>query len=129
MNSYSFEIEIFEGKGSDINKNDKNITPDFANEGICAWMYRGDGKDSFQKGKRFKFPEDMGQMCPWLTDSINTVVRVLAHGGILPWTYEGTNYKKEIDPEGVTTEFIRCIDPSDSGIVVKVIRTKIKSQS
>jgi hypothetical protein len=34
-------------------------------------------------------------------------------------------YKIEIDPEGITTEFVRCIDPTASGIVVKVIRTKL----
>ena len=33
--------------------------------------------------------------------------------------------EKVIDPEGVTTEFVRCIDPTASGIVVKVIRTRI----
>jgi hypothetical protein len=30
-----------------------------------------------------------------------------------------------IDPEGVTTEYVRCIDPTASGIVVKVIRKRI----
>ena len=35
------------------------------------------------------------------------------------------NYEKEMDPDGVTTEFIRCVDPTTSGIVVKVIRTKL----
>ena len=37
----------------------------------------------------------------------------------------GTAYEKVIDPEGVTTEFVRCPDPTASGIVVKVIRTEM----
>ena len=32
---------------------------------------------------------------------------------------------KEMNPEGVTTEFIRCPDPTDSGIVVKIVRTPL----
>jgi hypothetical protein len=27
-----------------------------------------------------------------------------------------------MDPDGITTEFVRCIDPTDSGIVVKITR-------
>ena len=34
-----------------------------------------------------------------------------------------TFYEKEIDPDGVTTEYMRCVDPTKSGIVVKIIRT------
>jgi hypothetical protein len=49
----------------------------------------------------------------------------MQYGGTLPWRYEGTPYEKTIDPDGVTTEFVRCIDPTDSGIVVKVIRRRI----
>jgi len=30
-----------------------------------------------------------------------------------------------IDPEGVTTEFIRCPDPTDAGVVVKITRTRV----
>jgi hypothetical protein len=43
----------------------------------------------------------------------------------MPWLYEGTPYKKVIDPDGVTTEFIRCPDPTDSGVVVKITRTRV----
>jgi hypothetical protein len=126
MSRYNIEIEIFEGKGGKLEKKgDEIIYPDLAKEGICAWMYRGNGKSSFQQGQRFKYPEDLGQLCPWLIDSINSVIKVLSYGGTLPWEYENTPYAKEIDPAGVTTEFIRCVDPTDSGIVVKIIRTPI----
>ena len=123
---YKIEIEIHEGKGGQLRKEgDKIVRPDFEKEGICAWMYRGDGKQSYQVGQRFTYPEDLGKLCPWLVDSLHGVIHVLRLGGTLGWRYEGTPYEKEIDSEGVTTEFIRCIDPTASGIVVKVIRTRI----
>jgi hypothetical protein len=50
------------------------------------------------------------------------MIRVLQFGGTLPWTYEGTPYEKEIDPEDTTTEFVRCPDPTSSGVVLKIIR-------
>ena len=68
-------------------------------------------------------PEDLGLLCPWLVDSLTGFLRALENGGTLPWTYRGTPYEKEIDPEGVTTEFVRCPDPTASGIVVKITRT------
>ncbi|MBP1636376.1 MAG: hypothetical protein H6Q10_2950 [Acidobacteria bacterium] len=64
-------------------------------------------------------------MCSWLLDSMSGAVRVLEYGGTMPWLYEGTPYQKVIDPEGVTTEFIRCPDPTASGVVVKITRTKV----
>ncbi len=76
-------------------------------------------------GRKFAYPADRGRMCSWLLDSMNGAVRVLEYGGTLPWLYEGTPYEKVIDPEGVTTEFIRCPDPTDSGVVVKITRTKV----
>ncbi len=76
-------------------------------------------------GDKFAYPADRSRMCPWLLDSMNSVVRVLEYGGTLPWLYEGTPYKKVIDPDGVTTEFIRCPDPTDAGVVVKITRTKV----
>jgi len=78
-----------------------------------------------QLGQRFAYPADRGRMCPWLLDSMNSAVRVLEYGGTMPWRYEGTPYKKVIDPEGVTTEFIRCPDPTDAGVVVKITRTRV----
>jgi hypothetical protein len=50
---------------------------------------------------------------------------VLEYGGTLPWEYKGTPYEKQIDPDGVTTEFVRCPDPSSAGIVVKITRTRL----
>ncbi len=47
---YKIEIEIFEGKGGQLQKDgDEMIYPDLVKEGICAWMYRGDGEKSYQK--------------------------------------------------------------------------------
>lgn len=126
MNGYTIEIEIYEGKGGELRKDgDEIIYPDIIKEGICAWMYRGDGQKSYQRGQKFRYPEDAGKICPWLLDSLNGVIRALQYGGTLPWRYTDTPYEKEIDLEGVTTEFVRCIDPTASGIVVKVIRTRL----
>lgn len=76
-------------------------------------------------GDRFAYPADRGRMCPWLLDSMGAAIRVLEYGGTMPWLYEGTPYKKVIDPDGVTTEFIRCPDPTEQGVVAKISRTKI----
>jgi len=128
MNRFKIEIEIFEGKSGQLRKEgDKIIYPEsLEKEGICAWMYRGDGEKSYQVGQKFLYPEDAGKVCPWLMGSMDSVIKILRYGGTLPWKYRGTPYKKEIDPDGLTTEFIRCIDPTDSGIVVKIIRKRIE---
>jgi uncharacterized repeat protein (TIGR04076 family) len=76
-------------------------------------------------GDKFAYPADQARMCEWLQDSMSGAIRVLQYGGTMPWLYEGTPYKKVIDPDGVTTEFIRCPDPTDSGVVVKITRTKV----
>jgi uncharacterized repeat protein (TIGR04076 family) len=121
---YKIEIEIFEGNGGQLRKKgDKIIYPNVEKEGICAWMYRGDGEKSYQVGQTFTYPQDIGKLCPWLFDSLQSFIHVLRFGGTLGWRYAGTPYEKEIDLKGITTEFIRCPDPTASGIVVKVIRT------
>ncbi len=66
----------------------------------------------------------MGKICPWLLGSMHDVLILLQGGVTLPWRYEKTPYEKVIDPEGVTTEFIRCPDPT-SNLVAKIIRTKM----
>ena len=67
---YKIEIEIYEGKGGELQKDEEGIIyPDVVKEGICAWMYRGDGEVSYQQGKRFNYPEDWGLICPWLASS------------------------------------------------------------
>ena len=118
MREYRIELEIVEGHGGQLRADGSR--PDFANEGICAWMY-----GCYQAGQRFAYPQDMGKLCPWLFDSLQGMIHVLRFGGTLGWLYEGTPYKKEINPKGVTTEFVRCPDPA-SGIVVKLIRTAIE---
>jgi len=67
-------------------------------------------------------------MCPWLLESANCVIPALLSGGTFPWKYEGTPYEKEIDPEGITTEFVRCPDPTSRGVVLKIIRKKKEEQ-
>ncbi len=126
MSNYQIEIEIYEGKGGQLRKRgNRVIYPDVVKEGICAWMYRGDGEQSYQAGHVFAYPEDAEKLCPWLLDGLSGFIAALQAGETLGWRYEGTPYEKVIDPDGVTTEFVRCADPTASGIVVKVIRTKI----
>lgn len=123
---YKIELEIFEGKGGELKKDgDEIIYPNLEKEGICAWMYRGDGEKSYKVGQKFTLPADAGKVCPWLMGTLQGMIHALAYGGTLPWKYEGTPYEKVIDPEGVTTEYARCVDPTASGIVVKIIRIKI----
>ena len=126
---YRIEIEIFEGKGGQLQKDgDEIFYPDLVKEGICAWMYRGDGEKSYQVGQKFSYPEDKDRICHWLLDSLSGVLEALSAGETLNWDYKDTPYEKVIDPEGVTTEYVRCIDPTASGIVVKVIRTRISGK-
>lgn len=128
MSRYKIEIEIFEGKGGQLKKDgDAIICPDFVKEGICAWMYRGDGEKSYQVGQKFSYPEDKDKICHWLLDSLSGILKALSVGETLDWDYKDTPYEKVIDPEGLTTEFVRCIDPTASGIVVKVIRTRLST--
>jgi len=42
----------------------------------------------------------------------------------LPWKYEDTPYEKVIDPDSVTTEYVRCPDPT-ADLVAKITRTLI----
>ena len=130
MPRYKIELEINEGQGGQLEKDgDEIVYPDLVQEGICAWMYRGDGEQSFHIGQTFAHPQDMDKLCPWLLDSLSGFIRELESGETLGWRYEGTPYEKVIDPEGVTTEFIRCPDPTASGIVVKIIRTRLPDSS
>jgi len=121
MRDYHIEFEIYEGKGGQPLPD--GTRPDIVKEGICAWMY-----DSYQVGQKFRYPEDLGEMCPWLLDSLTGMVRALKQGGTLPWRYIGTQYEKVIDLEGVTTEFVRCPDPTASGIVIKVTRNALPEE-
>jgi len=75
-------------------------------------------------GQKIKYPDEKGRICPWLMDSMNGALRVLEYGGTMPWLYEGTPYEKVIDPNGITTEFIRCPDPSRV-VVAKITRRRV----
>jgi len=55
---------------------------------------------------------------------VDEFVRLLESGVTLPWRYEGTPYEKVIDPDGVTTEYVRCPDPT-SALVAKITRTRV----
>jgi len=118
MKKYLIELEIFEGNAGQLHAD--GTRPDFAREGICAWMYGG-----YQVGQKFRYPDDLGKLCPWLVNSLTGMILALRCGGTLPWKYQGTPYEKVVDPDGVTTEFVRCPDPTASGIVIKVTRTAL----
>ena len=94
---YKIEIEIYEARQD-------------------TWCHK--------KGDRFEYPRDIGRICPWLLSSLHDFIILLQHGAVLPWKYEGTPYQKVIDAAGVTTEFVRCPDPT-SNLVAKIIRTKL----
>ncbi len=83
-------------------------------------IYEGECS-AHKKGEKFRWPEDRHRLCPWLMDSAGTMIRILAYGGTLPWTYAGTRYEKQIDPETVSTEYVRCPDPTSAGIVLKIV--------
>ena len=88
-------------------------------------IFKGEGCDNHRLGEKFRYPNDIGNVCPWLLDSINSMVRVLQFGGTLPWKYKGTEYEKMLDLDGTTTEFVRCPDPTDAGVVAKITRKKL----
>ncbi len=77
-----------------------------------------------KKGDKLAYPAEWGKVCPWLRASLDPFIRVLGAGATLPWKYEGTPYEKVIDPMGVTTEYVRCPDPT-ANLVVKIIRTAV----
>ena len=77
-----------------------------------------------KRGDKFNYPEDIGKICPWLLASMHDFLRLLQHGVTLPWKYEDTPYEKVIDPDGVTTEYVRCPDPT-ADLVAKITRTLI----
>lgn len=119
MKDYTIELEIYEGNPCELRTD--GTYPDFAREGICAWMY-----GRLKVGQKFSYPDDLGQLCPWQVDSMTGMLRVLEHGGTLGWKYSGTPYEKLIDPDGVTTEFVRCPDPT-APVVIKITRTALEA--
>lgn len=93
--SYKIDIEIYEARKD-------------------TWCHK--------KGEKFSYPKDIGKICPWLLSSMHDFIILLKQGVTLPWKYENTPYEKVIDPDGVTTEFIRCPDPT-ADLVAKITRT------
>lgn len=85
----------------------------------------GEKTRCYKKGEKFKYPQESGKICRWLNDSMNSFIRILQSGGTLPWYYRETPYEKVINKDGVTTEFIRCPDPTASGVVAKITRTEV----
>ena len=51
-------------------------------------------------------------------------IRLLENDATLGWKYEGTPYEKVINKDGVTTEYVRCPDPT-ADLVAKITRTEI----
>ena len=90
-------------------------------------IVKGKSCDHHRQGDTYRYPEDIGKICPWLLDSVNSMVRVLQFGGCLPWKYVNTEYEKIIEADGITTEFIRCPDPTEVGVVAKITRKKLKA--
>jgi uncharacterized repeat protein (TIGR04076 family) len=83
MKEYTIGLEIFEGNPVELRTD--GTYPDFAREGICAWMH-----GRLNVGQKFRYPEDLGELCPWLVDSMTGMIRALEHGGELGWRYRGT---------------------------------------
>ena len=79
-----------------------------------------------KKGDKFNYPEDMGELCPWLRTSLHDFLRLMENDVTLTWKYEGTPYEKVINENGVTTEFVRCPDPTGD-LVAKITRTEVRS--
>ena len=47
-----------------------------------------------RKGEKFKYPDDMGKLCPWLRTSLHDFLRLMENDVTLTWRYEGTPYEK-----------------------------------
>ena len=77
-----------------------------------------------KKGDKFEYPADIGKLCPWLLSSMHDFIRLLENDATLDWKYEGTPYEKVINKDGVTTEYVRCPDPT-ADLVAKITRTEI----
>ncbi|MFX0038469.1 MAG: TIGR04076 family protein [Promethearchaeota archaeon] len=95
-----------------VNLNNQIVIEIFESDGVCTYH---------KLGEKFNYPEDKGKICQWLLDSMNSMIRVLKYGGTLPWTYANTPYEKKINLNGITTEFVRCPDPT-ARVIAKITR-------
>jgi uncharacterized repeat protein (TIGR04076 family) len=102
------------------------LTPRYMFE-IEVVDHRNSSCHAHKVGQKYLYPRDLGKICQWLRDSMSGMLRALEWGAVFPWDYEGTKYQKVSDPDGVTTEFVRCPDPTPNGIVVKITRRAVKS--
>jgi len=66
----------------------------------------------------FPQPKDTLSTRDYISDSTTLPI-----GG----TYEKTPYEKVIDPNGITTEYVRCPDPT-SNLVAKITRTMVGAE-
>ncbi|MHA1907156.1 MAG: hypothetical protein ACW98Y_07665 [Candidatus Thorarchaeota archaeon] len=87
-------------------------------------IYEGDHCTRHKVGEKYKYPKDNGKLCPWLLYSASHMIQVLRFDGRLGWSYKNTPYEKVINKDGITTEFVRCPDPTSSGIVLKITATR-----
>ena len=123
----NYKVKIYRGNGGKLQKkpNGDIIYPDnLEKQGICAWMYRGDGTNSYQEGQVFDYPQDSDKLCPWLIQDIHQVYQIIRFGGKLGWDYKNTEFEKVFNKKGVTTEYLRCIDPTNSGIVIELSKNE-----
>jgi uncharacterized repeat protein (TIGR04076 family) len=97
---YEIEIEIYEANG------------------FC-YPY------NHRKGDNFKYPKDWEKICPSLRGSMIRHIQKLESGENFWWTYSGTPYEKVINKDGITTEYVRCPDPTANNVVAKIIRKEI----
>ena len=98
------------------------------NKHIEIEIYEGTGCEVHTIGQKYQYPDDIGEICPWLLDSINSMIRVLQFNGKLPWKYKGTKYEKS-EANNITTEYVRCPDPTNSGVVVKISSKEINEKN
>jgi uncharacterized repeat protein (TIGR04076 family) len=91
---------------------------------ILLEIYEGEKCSRHKLGETFKWPQQVGKVCPWLLASADAMIKVLQYDGRLGWSYKGTPYEKIQNVDGVTTEYVRCPDPTDSGVIMKITATK-----
>ncbi len=87
-------------------------------------IFEGNHCTKHKVGQKFTYPRDNGKICPWLLYIASPMIQVLRHDGRLGWTYKNTPYEKVINKDGVHTEFVRCPDPTSSGVVLRITATK-----